>query len=348
MVRNRTYLVDAVFARLIVARLQAAEVDADPLLAAVGVRPESLIGYDARIPFAAEAALLEAAAGRLEDPLFAITLALGVDPRDMGLLAYIAANSETCGDALKNLARYLYVFTEGDVLDVRQLPQHVSISFDIIDPAAAGSQQIVLFVAGMCLHLSSWLVQRDLRPECIRLRIGSPGPAAEAKAARLLRSNVQYLQSQNEIVGPAAWTGLPVPNADDRLLRVLEAYANDILQRRHRRQDFAASVEEQILRQFQTGDVAAGDIATALGVSPRTLARRLQAEGTSFTRVLEQLRRRLAETYLRDTRFKITEIAYLLGYADTAAFGHAFRRWHDRSPSHYRAAHAVPQSSLPA
>jgi AraC-like DNA-binding protein len=77
--------------------------------------------------------------------------------------------------------------------------------------------------------------------------------------------------------------------------------------------------------------------ARVLHLSPRTLHRRLIAEGTSFRELLEDARRSLALEYLRSNRLSIEEIAFTLGYADLANFRRAFRRWEGMPPSEYRA-----------
>jgi AraC-like DNA-binding protein len=83
-----------------------------------------------------------------------------------------------------------------------------------------------------------------------------------------------------------------------------------------------------------SGGCTLAGTARGLGVSTRTMQRRLAAEGTSFAAVVDALRRELACTYL-DRRVPIPEIAALLGYADGTAFHHAFRRWTGSTPLAY-------------
>ena len=78
-------------------------------------------------------------------------------------------------------------------------------------------------------------------------------------------------------------------------------------------------------------------IAERMGLSRATLARRLKAEGTCFEEVVEALRRRLAVDYLAERGLSVSETAYLVGFADPAAFSRAFKRWTGRSPRDARA-----------
>ena len=80
------------------------------------------------------------------------------------------------------------------------------------------------------------------------------------------------------------------------------------------------------------GAAKAKVIASELGVSQRTLTRQLAAHGTSFNDVLERLRKQLALRYVRGGDIRLTEISFLLGYANQPAFNQAFKRWTGKTP----------------
>jgi AraC-like DNA-binding protein len=88
-----------------------------------------------------------------------------------------------------------------------------------------------------------------------------------------------------------------------------------------------------IVEQLASGGVSAEKVAQALHVSTRTLHRQLQGEGTTFKGLLEETRRKLAATYLRDEDISVTEIAFMLGFSEPSAFTRAYRRWTGESPS---------------
>ena len=83
------------------------------------------------------------------------------------------------------------------------------------------------------------------------------------------------------------------------------------------------------------------EVARTLAISPRTLARRLGSEGCTFAGILDSLRRDLATRYLREPDLPISEIAWLLGYRESSAFNHAFRRWTGKAPKQARSAGAI-------
>jgi len=81
-------------------------------------------------------------------------------------------------------------------------------------------------------------------------------------------------------------------------------------------------------------------------VSSRTLARRLAAEGLTFSTVLDRLRADLARRYLQDEDLPISKIAWMLGYGEVSAFTHAYKRWTGRTPRQARALEKRPASNV--
>ncbi len=129
-----------------------------------------------------------------------------------------------------------------------------------------------------------------------------------------------------------------LPNADERLLAILEPYAADIAALRGRlTASLRVAVENEIQKQLPNGPIRIDIVAAALGASSRSLSRRLSEEGATFSDILDDLRRTLALQYLADPTLTVDRTAALIGYGDVGAFTHAFRRWTGYSPSQLRA-----------
>jgi len=110
-----------------------------------------------------------------------------------------------------------------------------------------------------------------------------------------------------------------------------------------RRKRLFALPSERMCRHFRRCflmEECVEDVARSLGMSERTLARRLSDEGLSFTEILQQLRRDLAVRYLDDRKLHVSKIAWLLGFHEVSAFTHAFKRWTGKTPRQMRTAHA--------
>jgi AraC-like DNA-binding protein len=95
-------------------------------------------------------------------------------------------------------------------------------------------------------------------------------------------------------------------------------------------------VENAISLLLPHGRVLAGDVARTLGMSERTLGRRLADEGMNFTEIFQQLRHDLAVRYLDDRKLHVSKIAWLLGFREVSAFTHACKRWTGKTPSQLR------------
>ena len=104
---------------------------------------------------------------------------------------------------------------------------------------------------------------------------------------------------------------------------------------------FWSRLRQSIVRRLPHGDLKQADVASDLGLSARSLQRRLAERSTTFKAQVRDIRSDLARRYLSDHAASITEIAFLLGYGEQSAFSSAFKKWHGLSPSDYQAGHRV-------
>jgi len=97
-----------------------------------------------------------------------------------------------------------------------------------------------------------------------------------------------------------------------------------------------SNLKQSIVQYLPEGEVTIDKLASKLNISRRTLQRRLSDRDTNFLSILQEVRSKVALRYLSDSRLSITEIAFLLGYADQGSFSSAFKSWHGVSPRDYR------------
>jgi AraC-like DNA-binding protein len=139
----------------------------------------------------------------------------------------------------------------------------------------------------------------------------------------------------NALLFARADVTLPLPTAHAELAEIHDRVACEHLQRLDPAQT-CHRARAMIIRHLQDGEPRRPKIATLLGMSERTLQRRLAAEGTSFQRLLDDTRRELAQHYLDQRGVSLADTAYLLGFSEQSSFFRAVRRWFGRSPRHYR------------
>jgi AraC-like DNA-binding protein len=128
----------------------------------------------------------------------------------------------------------------------------------------------------------------------------------------------------------------PVALSDDALTGYLDQLASQVLKELETERTVADQVRRVLWRELSERVPEISRVARALALTPRTLQRRLREENTTFSGVLEQLRRDMAPELLRDGRMAVAEVAFLLGYEDASSFHRAFRRWFGSSARVFR------------
>jgi AraC-like DNA-binding protein len=165
--------------------------------------------------------------------------------------------------------------------------------------------------------------------------------ARNAEFTKFFGVQVEFGASADDITFSADVGRAPAVGADSYLNKLLISYCEEAVSNRPQaRGSFRSSVENAVVPVLPHGKARAGEIARQLGVSGRTFARRLAQEGLSFSELLNSLRSDLAHRYLADRDLTISQIAWLLGYQDVAAFSHAFKRWTGSTPSKARGEYA--------
>ena len=139
-----------------------------------------------------------------------------------------------------------------------------------------------------------------------------------------------------------------LPTADPKLHAVVRGLADRLLLELPKADSFTARVRVLLMEGLARGKSSALDVAQALHVSPNTLTRKLAHEGTRFKDLSEEIRRSMALRYVGETDLALSEIAFLLGFSQAAAFHRAFKRWTEQTPLEYRNARRGMAIALPA
>lgn len=325
----------SVWPKVIFGDLRNAGRNVDAIFDEAGLDLRAVNRDGARISWPAQARLMEIAARELDDDCYGVRLSARVDVRDADALAYLGLASRTLGDALDNLARYLQVFTEAIQLGVSRADDTVVVTLNPVDPSYLQYSQQAEFGAGLLLNYWRLVVGLDIRP--LEASFVHGRHARRGEVARCLGCPIVFGQNHVRIVLKTSDMAAPIATADDRLLKILRAHCEATLKEHGTREPgLLQAVERRIIELLPTGAAKAKVIAVDLGMSDRTLTRKLAMEGTSFDAVLDRLRHQLAVKYVTGSNLSLTQVAFLLGYANQPAFSTAFRRWSGQSPSELR------------
>ena len=162
-----------------------------------------------------------------------------------------------------------------------------------------------------------------------------------SEMARFVGTKVEFGADTDEFALNLDARALPLIHSDPYLNDLLLKYCDAaVADRRGDMSQLRTRVENAISSMLPHGRVVVEDVARSLGMSERTLARKLSDEGLNFTEILQQLRRDLAVRYLDDRKLHVSKIAWLLGFHEVSAFTHAFKRWTGKTPRQMRTAAA--------
>jgi len=161
-------------------------------------------------------------------------------------------------------------------------------------------------------------------------------PADTSAHAALFRCPVRFGCAAPEILFASEDLAHPVTTANPGVERVLERHMNDLMERLPKNDSFVERVRGVVARRMGRGRLTVGAIARELHASPRTLQRRLGDHGTTYGEVLDAYRRELAQRLIAERRMSVTEIAFLLGFADVSGFARMYKRWTGLTPSQAR------------
>jgi AraC-like DNA-binding protein len=311
----------------------ASGVDAGRLAQAAGVPPDAL--HADSLAARHYIALLDAGSRLSGDPHFGLHLGERVRPGTFSVYGLVLMACRDFGQALEQTQRYEQLAHDLGRTHLALDRDDALYGWTSHYPAA--SRHLVESVFAGIRVFGSWLAGRPLGPRSLSFVHRSDAPPDEY--LRVLGVAPQFGAPANVARFDAALLGMPVPNADPSLYPVLRQHAERLLgERSAAGAGVPAQVRAELIRRLSQGGARLPAVAEQLGMSPRTLQRKLADAGSSFQDVLDGVRYELARDYLRQRELGLVDIAFLLGYQEQSAFTHAFREWSGLNPGAWREA----------
>ncbi|MCX7145687.1 MAG: AraC family transcriptional regulator [Sulfuritalea sp.] len=311
-----------------------------------GLAPESLLEHaeiatsllhdrNARVPVARYAALYRLINERLDDEGFA----LFSRPLHRGSLEFLcraAISATTLDEALERIARFLHVVLDDVDIEVEKSGRAAVIIISeeqALPVGPAGRVFAFEWLLRMIHGLAAWLVAHPLPLD--EVSFPYPPPLHAADYELVFAPRYTFDAPRLEARFPAEWLALPVRRDEAALVQFLKDAPASITTLYRRDRALGLRVREH-LRAALPEHLALPEISRRLFLSPRTLHRRLEDEGTSFRAIKDGLRRDLATDWLTKTTRPLSRIGADLGFADAAAFYRAFAGWTGSGPREYR------------
>jgi AraC-like DNA-binding protein len=303
------------------------------LMAAAAVTEADLRDPDRHLPLAAEITLWQVLAQHISDPAFGVRSGAALRIRQLGLLGYVVCFSPTLRDGLRRVQRYGRVFTAAVEFVFEESRPQVALA--VCHPALGAGQSLAQdYRLAAVVQVSREITGIDIVPAEVSFTY--PQPWSTITHRQFFRCPIHFDAPTARIVFREADLDRPLVRADETLAGYLSKYAELALNVLVQGETVRHTVRAVIWSLLGDGTPALERVADALGMPPRTLQRRLAAEGTSLHAEIEEIRKTMALAALRDRSTSIEDVSILLGYADPSTFFRSFKRWTGTTPRRFR------------
>lgn len=309
-------------------------IDTLALLSEAGVRVDSSAALAAGMPVSAFEPMLELLIAKLGNERIGLEIGWRLPPTAFGSVGQAMLASATVGDALRVCHRFWPLIGRGLSLRVSFDDDACVLDFMPVFPVKERFRRIMLESTMASFHRGISILAPAAALRC-EAWLDFPAPA-HAALARERIPVLRYDRPASQFRAPQAVLDEPLPMANEHGLQLALAQCERELAVLQLPMRVTARVQQE-LRLGQSGYPDLDAMATRLHMSSRTLRRRLQEEGTQYSALVDETRRRDALRLLGNPDLDIHRIAWLLGYSEPANFTRVFRRWTGMTPTAWRA-----------
>lgn len=320
---------------VLVSALRERGIDPEPLVREAGLDPSTIGQPGARFPLSCTTRLWQSAVRETGEEDIGLRVSKHSTHTTFHALGYAFMASRSLVEAMERIVRFNDMVSDAAQVALTGDGESYTLSWTLQRQDQRPANEAMEAVIASIIRASRKLVGHEFAP--IRATLMRRPPGDEAPFRNFFRCPVSYGAGNYALVFRAADLEQLLPAGNEDLAssndRVVEEYL-----KRLELGSVATQLRTLLVDQLPNGVQSHDHYARILGMSGRSLQRKLSAEGTTFNEVLNETRCDLAKSYLRSKqRHSLTEIAFLLGFSDTSSFSRAFHRWTGVSPSAYPA-----------
>lgn len=268
--------------------------------------------------------------------LSALPLGAAFQLTDYGLYGYALLSSATVRSAIEFALTYRELATPIVELNLVESGDEAAWIIASLpeNPANAAMQRFMVeYQSGIMLALHKCVSGDEFKFRSVQFSY--PAPAGASHYHAVFGCPVTFDAPSTELRFETAWLAQAPLGANTLTYQVVEKNCREMLERIGSARGTIGEISRRLL--LQTGHfVKLDEMAGQLGLHPRTLRRNIHNEGSSYQTILDQVRFKLAVTYLTRTGMTHEAIAERLGFSDTSSFRRAFKRWAKQSPNSFR------------
>lgn len=296
--------------------------------------PGHAAGYTHRLSFEEFGRLHRRVADEFQEQTLGLQLGACVHPSHLGALGYAFLASSSLRTAFYRVQRFVHMVHGRLVATIDESPGHMRLSWELLAYYPYPHQFAESRLAG-ALTMARMNFGDELRPVRVSLTREHPGNLTPWE--EFFGCSVSFASEKDSITFAEGDMRRLLTTSNRDLVTLHE----EMMERQSQPADRSGlfnRARATIVEELPTGRITEAQLAARLHMSPRTLRRRLREHGQTFRSVLAEVRKDLAQRYVRQPDYRMTEIAFLLGFSDSSAFSRAYRDWFGESPSMTRRA----------
>ena len=307
--------------------------DPETLFRNAGLDMKEMQRPGARYPFRAVIRLWQEARRETEDPCIGLFTARRLRPQALHALGLSWLASKTLLDGFQRMERYAHIANTSLQLRLVESGQQLKVVPDVDAGALQPTDETIDATMAFIVRMCRLMTNAQFGPLLVTFKHVDNGHVDEY--VDFFQAPVYFSRNENALYFDADAIRQPVPAGNAELARetdrIAERYLATLDSSRVRDR-----VREILLTMLPSGETHQHAVARSLNTSVSTLQRQLRSEGWSYRQILDETRQTLALRMVREQRYSLGQIAYLLGFSDQANFSRAFKRWTGSSPKTFR------------
>jgi AraC-like DNA-binding protein len=329
------------FVKNVVFYAESHGVAAERLCQRAGISSHLLLEPDAVVDARLMERVWDVAVEETGDANLGLHLGAGIEPAAIGVLGLAMMSCDTLQTALLKLIRYWDLMSNATRIELFTGKDKATIELRVIDVPGNflfRNRHPVDSSYSACLSLLQAMAGQPVR--LLNAETVYPPPFDVQEHVRVLGVRPRFGAGANTMTFPAEVMRWPLRYFNPALVQTLE---KQMLRRvKQNPVTLQDRVRLELVHQIRANVPDLGAIASSLGVSERAMQRELQSEGTTFRKVVDDLRKDLAAEYLADSQHSIADISFLLGFSEPSVLHRYFRRWYGETPATYRSRRGGP------
>jgi AraC-like DNA-binding protein len=250
------------------------------------------------------------------------------------ILGHILVNCQTLGEALEKLLKFHKILYEGCDIIVGMEGEYLVTEYAFHEQKFNNDKQLADYWMSCSYSYAKQLTGKQI--DLIEVRFKHDAPTDISEYNRIFNCKLEFGSSMNALVGDSEISNIPIREPNKKLLSVFEKYAKEVLSKQTEKSTYTKKVGSWITKMLGEKVPQINMIASKLSISTRSLQIKLKKEGTTYSEILDQIRKETASYYLKSENISIAEISYLLGFSEPSVFHRTFKRWTNHSPGEYR------------